>query len=305
MAVDRRISLSKLEVFRCVVERGGVVRAATHLHLTQPVVTGHIRSLEQRMDTRLFERRGRGLVLTESGRITYEWACDLERRTGEMEQELGLLRTGTAGSVRIWAGPSVGSYQLPGVVAEFSSRHPSARITMEVGHPQHVVETVESGDCDLGVLTTDVMPRSEALHADIVGREEMILVARADTVHVPSGSLTPGDARRVPFVAAPPGTIMRDLEDRRLASVGITRRHVVLEVGHPSATLTALRRDLGVALLFRSAAAEGIDQGRLRRIEPDGFDVSVPVVIISRAASRPTPVQRALVSEIEVAFAGT
>lgn len=301
--MDHRIPLSKLEVFRCVVERGGVVRAATHLHLTQPVVTGHIRSLEQRVGTRLFRKQGRRLVLTESGRIVYQWACDLGRRTGEMEEELGLIGSGKAGFISLWAGPSVGSYQMPEVVSDFAVRHPRARITMEVGHPQHVSEKVEAGECDFGVLATDVMPQNPALRADVVGWEEMYLVARADSVHAPTGRVSPDHVPEIPFIAAPSGTIMRDLEDRQLAGVGVTRRRVVLEVGHPSATLTALLRDLGLALLFSSSARREIEAGRLRRIEFDGLEVSVPIVIITRAASSLSALQRELITDIEAALA--
>jgi len=54
MAIDQRITLHKLEVFELVVELGGVSRAVDRLFVAQPVVTAHIRSLEQRLGTDLF-----------------------------------------------------------------------------------------------------------------------------------------------------------------------------------------------------------------------------------------------------------
>ena len=66
MALDSRVTLHKLEVFSLVVELGGVSRAAEQLFVSQPVVTAHIRSLEQRVGARLFYREGRNLRLTES-----------------------------------------------------------------------------------------------------------------------------------------------------------------------------------------------------------------------------------------------
>ena len=65
MALDTRISLYKLEILCAVVDHGGVSRAAEQLYISQPVVTAHIRSLEERLGAELFQRAGRGVEPTE------------------------------------------------------------------------------------------------------------------------------------------------------------------------------------------------------------------------------------------------
>ena len=104
--LDTRITLYKLEVFDLVVELGSVSRAADQLFVSQPVVTAHIRSLEQRIGGRLFYRKGRQLVLTEAGRAVHAWARDVLTHTHELSRHLDGLSDGSRGSVVLGASMS-------------------------------------------------------------------------------------------------------------------------------------------------------------------------------------------------------
>jgi len=63
--------------FWTVAREGGVAKAAARLHLTHPTVSGQIRELEERLGEKLFVRVGRGLVLTEMGRVVYRYADEI------------------------------------------------------------------------------------------------------------------------------------------------------------------------------------------------------------------------------------
>jgi LysR family transcriptional activator of nhaA len=63
--------------FYTVAREGSVARAAQVLRLAQPTLSGQIRKLEQVLDEKLFERRGRGLVLTEMGRVAFRYAEEI------------------------------------------------------------------------------------------------------------------------------------------------------------------------------------------------------------------------------------
>jgi LysR family transcriptional activator of nhaA len=60
--------------FYTVAREGSVARASEALHLTQPTISAQVRQLERTLGERLFERRGRGLALTEAGRLAYHYA---------------------------------------------------------------------------------------------------------------------------------------------------------------------------------------------------------------------------------------
>ncbi|MCF1184217.1 transcriptional activator NhaR [Marichromatium gracile] len=77
-----------LYYFWMVAKEGGVVRAAEALHLTPQTISGQLRVLEEQLGTRLFDRRGRGLTLTETGRLAFNFADEIFRLGAEMEEAL-------------------------------------------------------------------------------------------------------------------------------------------------------------------------------------------------------------------------
>src|SRR3954465_7588037 len=89
----RSLDLDSLEIFRTVVQEGGVIRAANKLNRVQSNVTTRIKQLEQRLGQPLFRRQGRGLVLSPEGELLLSYAQRLFRLADEAENE---LRTGLA-----------------------------------------------------------------------------------------------------------------------------------------------------------------------------------------------------------------
>ena len=80
--------------FHTVAREGSVARAATVLHLTQPTVSTQVRLLEQSLGERLFERRGRGLALTEAGRLAFHYAEEIFALGREFQDVLSGRPTG-------------------------------------------------------------------------------------------------------------------------------------------------------------------------------------------------------------------
>lgn len=300
--MDNRISMYKLDIFRLTVDLGGVGRAAAHLFLTQPVVTAHIRSLEGRMGVRLFEKAGRGLRLTEAGTAAYAWACDLARRTAELESEFEQIGQGTAGTVHVWAGPAIGSYLVPRAVASFAASHSGARISLQVAQPNHVLETVEAGNCDFGVLVTDELREGTGVVGEAIGWEHLVLVAAVNSGLV-GRSVPVGSLSDLPFISSPDDMIMRRIENGQLTSIGASRRRVAMEFGHPEAAKVALGMDLGVALMFRCSVEKELVAGELREVPIEDTELKMPVYLIRRENARLTPLQLALREAIRLAVA--
>jgi DNA-binding transcriptional LysR family regulator len=281
MDVDPRITLQKLEVFCLVVELGGVSRAAEHLFVTQPVVTAHVRSLEQRLGTRLFRREGRQMHLTEAGQAAHEWAVELLTHTREFSRRLDGLADGTRGTVVVAASMSVGSYLMAPVVSRFHEERPLVELELNVGDSRQALQEAELGRCDFAVVTTEDPPPGPALDAELLGREEITLVTGAGSE--PTDDVV--DVERLselPFVDSPKHSIRRQLYDRQLAAVGVRHRNVVIELGHPEPMKRAAERGLGVALLFRGAVRQELESGRLREVRIRDVTLSVPLYLVFR-----------------------
>lgn len=299
---DSRITLHKLEVFAHVVELGGVNRAAEQLHVSQPVVTAHIRSLEARLGARLFYRKGRHLELTEAGRTVHGWASDVLRRTRELERHLENLSDGTRGTVVVGASMAVGGYMLPPVLAAFRRRRPLVFLRLNILDTEHVIGDTLAGENDFAVVFSETDPTGDLLRAEQLGAEELVFVCAPDA-DVPQRTITVGELVTHSFVEAPRGLIRRTFVENALRRFGITDRSIAIELGHAEAMKHTVKAGLGIAVLSRTSASAELERGTLREIEVDGVRLWAPVYLVHRADKVFGLVHEELIDAIRTALA--
>jgi len=200
-AVDLRL----VEYFVAVVDHGGITKAAQALYIAQPSLSQAIRNLERYLGADLFDRRGRGLELTDAGR-RFEVAArrvmaDVELARARVE-EVRQLRDGRL-QVAALAGLTV--EPVPALVRRFAAAYPGVLVNLaDPGSPAGVVAAVRQGHAELGITTLPV--RAEALTVTQIGRQRLVL------------AMTPGLAASLPD-PVPQGLLaevplLREPEDR-------------------------------------------------------------------------------------------
>lgn len=303
--LDNRISLQKLEVFCLVVQLGSVSRAADKLFVTQPVVSSHIHSLQERVGAQLFRRQGRGIELTEAGEAVHAWAEDLLRRREDLAEQLDDLAIGTAGSVTVGSSMSVGNYLLPPTLIDFRRRYPDARITLSISNPELAVEAVRVGASDFCLIAATSSLDAEVFLTELVGRQRFALIAAADDTSI-GDSVTLDELRELPFVCPPGGLSIRRSQDAALASMGITSRNVAIELGSAESMKQAVIAQVGVALLWEASIRPDLEAGTVREVTMSGPEIFDHLYMVSRRNKVLTPLQRKLYDELaEVAQAST
>jgi DNA-binding transcriptional LysR family regulator len=294
--MDDFISLHKIKVFCHVVRHRNITRAADELHIAQPAVTAHVRSLERKLGTRLVFRQGRNIQISEAGRAFYVWANDMLAQYRDTERRIRGYAGGERGSAAISASMSVGTYILPRILARYSQANPHAHIRLTISHPSPASQKVHDGECDFAVLHLHSALAHEELRIEHMGREELVIVAAADDTRV--GTSTDVDElTRIPFVASPIDQI-RELEDIPLRGLGVTNRQIAIELGHPEAMKQAICDRLGVGVLFRSAVEEQLADGRLRIVGLKGTRMEVPIVLVHSPSKVFSPLQERLIAHI-------
>ena len=118
------IVFNHLRTFIAVARFGSFTRAAWQLCITQPAVSGHIAALEEALGAKLFNRTGREIVLTDSGRVVLKAAHDIMDRLDLMQRELEDITTLKGGTIRIGASRIIGVYLLPKIVTAFREKFP-------------------------------------------------------------------------------------------------------------------------------------------------------------------------------------
>lgn len=296
MELDLRITLQKLEVLVTVVQLGGVSRAAEALYVSQPVVSAHIRSLDERLGIKIFYREGRELRLTEAGEVVHKWAVDVLTRTREVDRHLSGLSDGRRGVVHLGSSKTIGSYLLPSLLADFRRSNPAAEIVLAVSDTEHAVDETRTGILDFAVVVTSPDAEYPGLDVQVIGEDELILVAAPQ--FVPSESLSLTDLVDLPFIEAE-GTVRRTYVDRRLRELGVGDRRVAMQLGHPEAMKRAAQSHLGVTMLFRTSLLEELERGTLVELPVEGLHLTVPISLISRRNKTFSPLHIALIEQIK------
>ncbi|WP_374788890.1 LysR family transcriptional regulator [Brucella oryzae] len=276
-----QMTLHKLEIFCLVCEFQSVTRAAERMRVAQPVVTAHIRFLEEKLGVRLFERSGRRLVLTAAGRRVHTWANEVITRTRELERELNISGDAEVGTAIVSASMTVASYVLPPLFSTFRQVHATGGISLLVSNPQLVTASVRDGSCDFGVCILDPRHDVDGLNVEKLWTERLVLVAAAGST-LAGEAVSPEEIAALPFVSSPRNQVRRELEEDALRAHGIVGRRVVLELGHPEAMKQAVRAHAGVAFVMETSVRDECERGLLRRVTTPGVDLSVPVFLVSR-----------------------
>ncbi len=146
------MTLEQLRIFVAVAERLHMTQAAQALRITQSAASAAIAALEQRYNVRLFNRVGRGLELSEAGRVFLPEAKEVLMRSETASQALNEIAGLKRGSVRIAASQTVANYWLPRHIVRFAQLHPAVDLSLTVGNTQQVAQAVLEGAADIGLI---------------------------------------------------------------------------------------------------------------------------------------------------------
>ena len=154
------LDVRRLRVLREVARRGSLAGAADVLSYTPSAVSQQIAALEREAETRLLERRARGVVLTEAGQVLVEHAELILGSIEAAEAALAGLAELRLGHLRIASFATAGASVLPRAIDAFRARHPGVEITVGQANPMESVDLLRNGRLDLA-LTVDLDERPD------------------------------------------------------------------------------------------------------------------------------------------------
>jgi DNA-binding transcriptional LysR family regulator len=145
------MTLDQLRIFVAVADRGHVTHAAASLGITQSAASAAIAALETRYRAKLFDRVGRGIQLTETGRRFLHEARAVVDRASVAKGVLEELAGGMTGTVLIAASQTIASYWLPRRLTSFHAANPGVQLNVIVRNTREVESAVVEGGANLGL----------------------------------------------------------------------------------------------------------------------------------------------------------
>lgn len=263
------MTLEQLRIFVAVAERQHVTRAAEALNLAQSAASAAIAALETRHGTRLFHRVGRGIELTEAGRIFLDEAKAVLARAEAAEltlAELGGLKRGT---LAVQASQTIASYWLPRHLVAFRRAFPEIEIRLGVGNTAEAAMAVREGAAELGFVEGVV--DDPALSSVTVARDQLELVVGPDHEWAKLDRLDPRNLTQTEWVMREPGSGTRSVFEAALERFGLAPRllKVVLELPSNEAVRGAVEAGMGAAVISASVVASSLEAGLLHRVRLD------------------------------------
>lgn len=245
-----------------------MTKASRALGVTQPALSAMLKKLELEVGTPLFHRTGRGVTLTEAGRVFLASAEDSLRAADQGVQAVRELLGLERGSIRVGGGATATTYLLPPVVSAVRKKHAGLRFYVREAGSSAVAAAVLSGELDLGIVTVPVtlIGEEDLVRVPLVEDELRLIVPRGHRLarpHADKGKPAPGrpgfrwkDLVDEPFVSFEAGSAVREMIDRSAAASGVTLR-VVMELRSIESIMSMVAAGIGVGFVSRFALGAG------------------------------------------------
>lgn len=146
------LDVTRLRVLVAVARHGSVTAAAHALNYAQPSVSHHLARLEAETGTKLVQRAGRGIRLTDAGRLLAERATEVIGRLDAAENELAVFAGLRAGRLRLAAFPSALATLVPAAAAILHERHPSIDLRLTEAEPPEALRMLRAGYVDIALV---------------------------------------------------------------------------------------------------------------------------------------------------------
>lgn len=260
------MTLEQLRIFVAVAERQHVTQAAQALNLAQSAASHAIASLEARHDTKLFNRVGRRIELTEAGQVFLAEARAVLARAEAAELVLSEFGGLKRGILSVQASQTIASYWLPRYIVSFRQAYPQIQIRLAIGNTAQVAAAVESGAAELGFVEGTV--ENEHFASTPVARDQLVVVVAPEHRWAGRARLTPRDLADGEWVLREPGSGTRSAFEDCLVHLGVDPRALRIQLELPSneAVRAAVESGLGATAISASVAAPSIEAGLLHEV---------------------------------------
>lgn len=145
-----------LRVFLEVAKTQNMTKAANHLHMTEPSVSRVIKSLEERLGYRLFQRHSKTVVLTKNGQLLQERAQVIVDLVLDLEYEFNNLEHQITGKINLGLAETQAFRLLASSLVSMHQRYPKVIFGIESGNAEQVCSKLDSGQYDFGLVVTSI-----------------------------------------------------------------------------------------------------------------------------------------------------
>ncbi len=289
------MDLKQLGYFVRIAELGSFTRASIALDIAQPALSRQVRMLEVELRQNLLVRNGRGVTLTEAGKVLLEHSRGVLHQIERLREELSRVRGALSGRVVVGMPPSLSKVLTVPVTRAFRARMPDAALSITESLSVTMQESLVSGRLDIALLY-NAQPSPDIDLRPLLNEELLLVQRREDAAGETPIALK--DLPRFALVIPSRPNAIRMLVETELGNLGL-HPNISLEIDGVSAILDLVADGAGYAVLSKNAVLTSTRPERFatRTIVGPGLLCKLSLAVSSR---RPTTgTQQAMLELLE------
>jgi len=258
------MELDQLKTFLTVAELGTFSRAAIRLSSTQPMLSRKIKLLELELGTELFHRTGRGVVLSEGGKLLEQYARGILDTAESAKTAIQALGASPVGQVTIGMPSSIATVLAIELVQEFRRAFPNVSLKVMEGYSGHVLEWLTTARLDVAVLYDTPNLKGKTLRTDPILSDELFLIGSPkDPARIGNGPVQSARLAEIPLVLPSRPHGIRILVDEAMDHNGLTA-NVQMEIDAMHSMIALAESGLGYTVLSYSSVRDLVIAKRVR-----------------------------------------
>ncbi|MGI9398233.1 MAG: LysR substrate-binding domain-containing protein [Paracoccaceae bacterium] len=284
------MTYSQLRAFHCVATYGGFSKAAEKTQHSQPVLSGHVKQLEEFYDNLLFKREKKRISLTSAGKELFILTKQFFEVEEQINSHLSKSSASVSGKIRIVADSAI---HIIKILKSFRKNYPDVIIDLTIGNSKEVTTSIRNYDAEIGVIGSPV--EGPDLQTLTLETSKIKAIAAKKFFNKIPKSLSFQDLEKLPLVFRENGSHTRET---LIAEALKQKKQLVpvIEVTGREGLHELVANGLGIG--FVSQAEIGQDP-RLAHIDIDAGHTEMTETLMYLTARKEVPVIRAFLKAAE------
>lgn len=257
----------RLKVFQAVAKNLSFTKASQELFVSQPAITKHVQELEATYRTRLFDRQGSRISLTESGKLLLEHCERILEEYKRLEYEMHLLHNEYTGELRLGASTTIAQYVLPAMLGGFIGKFPKVSLSLMNGNSREIEAALQEHRIDLGLV--EGVFRLPNLKYTTFLEDELVAVIRTNSKLAVGEEITSEELPGLPLVLRERGSGTLDVFERSLLrhNIKLSSLKVLMYLGSTESIKLFLEHTDCLGIVSVRSISRELYAGLLRVVE--------------------------------------
>lgn len=281
-------TLQQIRILKAVATEKNFTKAADILYLSQPYISKQIKTLEQNLEVKLFNRKSNTLSLTENGHVFLQYADRILALCEESCRALIDLKNGDRGNLTVGASQTIGTYLMPRVLALFAQNYPQINLNVQVNSTRLISKQILNRQIDLAIVGGEVPEDlKKNLKIDFFVEDQLNLIISKIHPFAKKKEIKKEDLYHLKFITLNSASSIRQFVDNILKqkSIETNKLKIVMQLNSIEAIKTAVSLGLGAAFVSSSAIEKEIKLQTIEILQIENIKITRTLSIVSYGES--------------------